>query len=70
MRFCRTAVKSRHLESIKTALNTCESSGITTGMDIEVAQKTMVELEREAHKVIQSWMKTVGGPWMSTSRLQ
>lgn len=47
----RTAVQSRHLESIKTALNTCSSSGITTGMDVEIAKRTMVELEREAEKV-------------------
>ncbi|CAN0359677.1 unnamed protein product [Ectocarpus sp. 6 AP-2014] len=47
----RTAVKSKHLESIKTALAGCQSSGISSGMDVEVAQKTMVELEREAHKL-------------------
>lgn len=47
----RTATKSRHLESIKTALAGCQSSGITSGMDVEVARKTMVELEREAHKL-------------------
>ncbi|CAM9990966.1 unnamed protein product, partial [Ectocarpus fasciculatus] len=47
----RTAVKSRHLESIKTALAGCQSSGISSGMDVEVAQKTMIELEREAHKL-------------------
>lgn len=47
----RTAVKSKHLESIKTALAACQSSGISSGMDVEVAQKTMVELEREAHKL-------------------
>eukprot|EP00904_Undaria_pinnatifida_P002449 jgi/Undpi1/12204/HiC_scaffold_5.g01880.m1 len=47
----RTAVKSRHLESIKTALAGCQTAGITTGMDVEVARSTMVELEREAHKI-------------------
>lgn len=44
-------MKSRHLESIKTALANCSQSGITTGMDVEVAKKTMVDLEREAHKI-------------------
>ena len=44
-------MKSRHLESIKIALSGCESAGITTGMDVEVAKSTMVELEKEAHKV-------------------
>lgn len=47
----RTAVKSRHLASIKTAIAKCEDAGIHTGMDVEVAKRTMVELEREEHKV-------------------
>lgn len=47
----RTAVKSRHLATIKAAIAKCEDAGITTGMDVEVAMRTMVELEREEHKV-------------------
>lgn len=48
---CRTAVKSGHLESIQTAVANCSQSGINTGQEVEIAKRTMVQLEREQHKV-------------------